>query len=108
MRSVSAIIGVCLAVMSAACGGDAVPAAAVAAKFPKLVTGTDAGAFADLQASAEWLDPRCRWLETGAHLLAYPQDTAVLKAARDLGYIEMEQVGMGNRIGTPNPRGASR
>ena len=58
---------------------------------------------ADLQASPQWTEPRCRWLETGAHMLFYPQDTAVLMAARDLGYAEVEQVGTGNRIGTVEP-----
>jgi hypothetical protein len=63
----------------------------------------DAGAMADLQASATWSAPRCRWLETGAWILAYPQDTALYRAAHDLGYIEMEEVGQGNRIGVPEP-----
>jgi hypothetical protein len=58
---------------------------------------------ADLQAASEWTKPRCRWLETGAHILAWPQDTEVLMAARDLGFIEMDQVGTGNRTGTPQP-----
>jgi hypothetical protein len=71
--------------------------------MPALSTGTDEGAMADLQASPEWVKPRCRWLETGAHRLFYPQDTAVLMAARDLGYADVQEVGTGNRTGTPEP-----
>lgn len=66
-------------------------------------TGTDEGALSDLQASTAWKAPRCRWLETSAHILLYAQDTEVLMAARDLGYAEVAQVGTGNRIGTPQP-----
>jgi hypothetical protein len=58
---------------------------------------------ADLQASEEWQKPRCRWGETGAYVLAYPEDTEVLKAARMLGWIDMEEVGTGNRSGRPEP-----
>ena len=58
---------------------------------------------ADLQASPAWTAPRCRWLETSAHILFYAQDTAVLMAARDLGYANVEQVGTGNRTGNPEP-----
>ena len=84
----------------ASAGADA---NAPAPGMPKLHTGSDEGALSDLQASAQWKAPRCRWLETTAHNLFYPQDTAVLMAARDLGYAEVQQVGMGNRIGTPEP-----
>jgi hypothetical protein len=63
----------------------------------------DTGAMADLQASEKWKTPSCRWLETGAWILAYRQETALYGAARDLGFIEMEQVGTGNRYGTPEP-----
>jgi hypothetical protein len=86
--------------MSGGCGSES---ASATAGTVKTATGTDAGAMADLQTSPKWTEPRCRWLETGAHLLLYPQDTAVLMAARDLGYVEVEQVGTGNRIGTPEP-----
>ena len=71
--------------------------------LPATSTGTDDGAMTDLQASSAWAAPRCRWLETGAHLLFYPQDTAVLQAAAALGYVELEQVGTGNRIGVVEP-----
>ena len=70
---------------------------------PATSAGTEAGAMADLQASTAWAEPRCRWLETGAHQLFYPQDTAVLQAAAALGYVELEQVGTGNRTGVPEP-----
>ena len=73
------------------------------AALPALSTGTDAGAMADLQASPEWMKPRCRWLETSAHMLFYAQDTAVLMAARDLGYADVQEVGTGNRTGRPEP-----
>ena len=91
---------VCLTITSAGCSSE--PASATAGPV-KTATGTDAGAMADLQASPKWTQPNCRWLETGAHLLFYPQDTAVLMAARDLGYAEVEQVGTGNRTGTVEP-----
>ena len=63
----------------------------------------DAGALAHLQTSEKWTAPRCRWLEHGTWILAYPQDTALYRAAADLGYITMEQVGEGNRIGVAEP-----
>ena len=66
-------------------------------------TGTDDGAMTDLQASSAWAEPRCRWLETGAHQLFYAQDTAMLQAAAALGYVDLEQVGTGNRIGVVEP-----
>ena len=93
---------VCMAIATAGCG-SAASTTASGDRLPKLATGTDAGAVADLQASTEWTRPRCRWLETGAHLLFYPQDTAVLMAARDLGYAEVEEIGTGNRIGVAEP-----
>ena len=52
---------------------------------------------ADLQASAEWTTPRCRWLEASANKFYFPQDTEVLKAAGDLGYAEIEQLDAGSR-----------
>ena len=58
---------------------------------------------ADLQASAKWQQPRCRWLQTGSWIVAGPQDAAVYQAASDLGYIEMTEVGRVNRSGTPEP-----
>lgn len=64
---------------------------------------SDEGAMADLQASRQWQEPRCRWLKTGTWIAAYPQDTAVYRAAADLGYIEMTEVGQVNRIGRPEP-----
>ena len=104
MRAISAIALIGVAIVSAAsCGAEPGPTATVSAGLPRLISGSDAGALADLQASAAWAEPRCRWLETGAHLLAYRQDTEVYKAARDLGFVEMEQVGTGNRIGTIEP-----
>ena len=103
--SVVAMLG--LALSCTGCGSEPASAAAganaPAPGMPKLHTGSDEGALSDLQASAEWKAPRCRWLETTAHSLFYPQDTAVLMAARDLGYAQVQQVGMGNRIGTPEP-----
>jgi hypothetical protein len=63
----------------------------------------EAEALADLQASPEWLKPRCRWLKTGAWILAFPQETAVYRAAYEAGFIEMTQVGEDNRIGTVEP-----
>jgi len=91
-----------LAIASGACSRDAGSTESGSAG-PALSTGTDEGAMADLQASADWLKPRCRWLETSAHMLFYAQDTAVLMAARDLGYADVVQVGTGNRTGTPEP-----
>jgi hypothetical protein len=103
-RSVPVIALACLAVVSAGCGSEpSAAAAAGSANGPKLLSGSDAGAMADLQSSAKWAAPRCRWLETGAHVLASPQDTAVLEAARDLGFVEMTQVGTGNRTGRVEP-----
>lgn len=67
------------------------------------MSGTDATAIADLQASPEWTQPRCRWLTTGAHVLAYSDETAVYEAASALGYIEMVQIGTGNRTGRIEP-----
>ncbi len=99
--SLVAVLG--LALFFTGCGSEPASAGADASKMPKVGTGTDAGALADLQASAKWKEPRCRWLETSAHILFYPQDTEVLKAARDAGYADVEQVGTGNRIGTPEP-----
>ena len=96
------IVLVSLAIASGACSPEA-GSTESGSVLPATSTGTDAGAFADLQASAEWLKPRCRWLETGAHILFYPQDTAVLMAARDLGYAAVDEVGTGNRTGTPEP-----
>ena len=93
----------CLGIATAGCGSEAASVKTSGGTLPKLATGTDAGAIADLQASTEWTRPRCRWLETGAHLLFYPQDTAVLLAARDLGHAEVEQIGTGNRIGVAEP-----
>jgi hypothetical protein len=61
------------------------------------------GAMADLEESAAWTSPSCRWLETGAWVLASPQETALLRAAHELGYIEMAETGQGNRFGTPEP-----
>lgn len=63
--------------------------------------GGHAAALADLQASAKWTGPRCRWLETGAWIVAYPQETALYRAASDLGYIEMTEAGQANRTGVP-------
>ena len=92
-----------LAVVSIGCGSEPAIEATGGARMPKLVTGSDASAMADLQQSATWTTASCRWIDTGAHVLAWPQDTEVLKAARDLGFIEMEQIGTGNRIGTIEP-----
>lgn len=94
-----------LALVGTGCGSEpsAESATANASGMPKLSTGSDEGAMSDLQASADWKRPRCRWLETSAHILFYPQDTEVLMAARDVGYAQVEQVGTGNRIGTPQP-----
>ena len=89
-----------LALFCTGCGSE--PAAAEA-KWPTPKTGTDEGAMADLQASAEWKQPRCRWLETSAHIEFYPNDAEVLMAARNLGYVEAEQVGMGTRHAKPQP-----
>ncbi len=83
--------------------GDSPMTTASGGALPATGTGTDAGAMADLQASAAWAEPRCRWLETGAHQLFYSQDTAVLQAAAALGYVELEQIGTGNRTGVPEP-----
>jgi hypothetical protein len=63
----------------------------------------DAGVLAHLQTSETWTAPRCRWLEHGTWILADRQDTALYRAAADLGYISIEQVGEGNRIGVPEP-----
>lgn len=63
----------------------------------------DAGALADLELSEKWSSPRCRWLKTGAWVLAYPGETALYRAAYQVGYIEMEEVGQDNRHGTPEP-----
>jgi|SRR5688572_5318845 len=63
----------------------------------------DAGAMEDLIASEKWTEPRCRWLKTGAWVLAWPQETALYRAAYDAGFIEMVEVGQGNRIGKPEP-----
>jgi hypothetical protein len=90
------------ALLCAACGADS-SSEARAAGVPALKSGSDAGAMADLQASTKWAEPRCRWIETGAHVLAWPQDTEVMMAARDLGYLDMEEVGSGNRTGRREP-----
>jgi len=63
----------------------------------------DRTAIVDLLASEQFSAPRCRWLKYGAWILAWPQETALYKAANELGYIEMEQAGTDNRIGTPEP-----
>lgn len=73
------------------------------AALPGSSSGRDAGVKAALQASDRWSGARCRWLETGTWILAYSQDTALYRAAHELGYIEMEEVGQGNRIGVPEP-----
>ena len=101
-RFVAAIALVCLAAVSSSCGSEPAAAATATAKRPKLATGTDAGALADLKTSAEWTKPRCRWLETGAWVLAWPQEVALYEAARNLGYIDLQQAGMANRI-RPEP-----
>lgn len=64
---------------------------------------TDEGAMADLQASAVWREPRCRWLKSGTWIAAYPQERAVYQAAADLGLIEMREAGQINRTGNPEP-----
>ena len=89
-----------LALFCTGCGSE--PAAAEA-KWPTPKTGTDEGAMSDLQASAEWKEPRCRLLETSAHIEFYPHEAEVLMAARDLGYVDAEQVGMGHRHAKPQP-----
>ena len=58
---------------------------------------------ADLEKSERWFRVSCRWLESGAHVNAYPQETAILQAAASLGFIELTQVGTDNRIGKPEP-----
>src|SRR4051794_19417625 len=63
----------------------------------------DRTAIAAIQASENFTEPSCRWLKRGAWVLAYPQDTALYKAAYDARYIEMEQVGVANRTGTIEP-----
>lgn len=103
MRPLPLVVLACLATVSAACGSEPAAAGSAEAGLPGLMSGSDTGAMADLQESPKWAAPRCRWLETGAHILAYPQDTAVLEAGRDLGFIEMEQVGTGNRTGRVEP-----
>ena len=107
IRTASAIAVLGVALFGTACGSDpvATTAATKDAWVPPGVTfrtGSDDGAMADLQADSTWSRPRCRWLETGAWVLAWPQETALYEAARDFGYIEMEQVGMGNRV-RPEP-----
>ena len=103
IRFLAVMAFACFTVVSTGCGSEPAAAATGGAVLPKLTTGSDAGAMADLRDSPRWAEPRCRWLETGAHVLAYPQDTAVLEAARDLGFVEMEQVGTGNRTGRVEP-----
>src|SRR5688500_13202486 len=89
-----------VALSCAACRVDPSSSEAPAAR-PALKAGSLEGAMADLQSSAEWAAPRCRWLETGPWILAYPQETALYEAAHHLGYVELERVGTANRIGTP-------
>jgi hypothetical protein len=100
-----ALLGIAL--VGTACSNSGPKAAAGPAERwtpPGIVfkSGTDESAMADLKVSPEWTLPSCRWLETGAWVLAWPQETAIYEAARDLGYIEMEQAGMGNRV-RPEP-----
>jgi hypothetical protein len=98
-----AIVFAC-GVLAAGCGSRAETGAeAKAATTASSDEDRDAGAMEDLEASDQWREPSCRWLETGTWIAAYPQDTAVYRAAHALGYIEMEQVGTVNRIGTPEP-----
>lgn len=92
-----------LALFCTGCGSEPASAAAEAKGWPTTRTGTDEGAMSDLQASAEWKEPRCRWLETSAHIEFYPNEVEVLMAARNLGYVEAEQVGMGTRHAKPQP-----
>lgn len=63
----------------------------------------DRTAIADLVRSDKFSGPRCRWLKYGAWILAWPSETHLYKAAHQFGYIEMEEVGTDNRIGTPEP-----
>ncbi len=100
LRTSSFVVLLGLAIAGAGCGSEPASAAATSAAAP---TGTDEGAMSDLQASAEWKKPRCRWLETSAHIEFYPNDAEVLLAARNLGYVESEQVGMGTRHAKPQP-----
>lgn len=104
LRAPSLVTLLGLALFCTACGSEPATSAAESRPgMPKLHTGTDESAMSDLQASAKWQAPRCRWLETGAHMLFYPQDTAVLMAARDQGWADVQQIGTGNRTGTPEP-----
>lgn len=63
----------------------------------------DSGAMTDLAASPKWSQPSCRWLKHGAYVLAYPQETALYRAAYEVGYIDMQETGTTNRTGTPEP-----
>lgn len=63
----------------------------------------DSAAVAALIASDKWSAPSCRWLEHGVWVLAYPQETALYRAAAQAGYIRMETAGQDNRTGAPEP-----
>lgn len=63
----------------------------------------DRSAMAAIQKSEKFSGARCRWLKHGAHLLAWPSETHLLKAAAEEGIITMVEVGTGNRIGKPEP-----
>lgn len=56
-----------------------------------------------IEASAAWQRPSCRWLKHGAWVVAYPSESKLYHAARDMGFIELEEVGQANRHGVPEP-----
>ena len=102
MRRASAHLSCLLmAAFAAACGSPDSGASPDAEKTS--AEARDAAAVAALVRSEKWSGPSCRWLKQGAWVLAYPQETALYRAAHQAGYIEMKEVGRDNRIGRPEP-----
>jgi hypothetical protein len=105
MRRTSLITGLLsLTLLAAGCSSE--PAAAGSAATATSAAGVvrdDAAALADLQASDKWTDPRCRWLESGAWVLASVQEEALYRAASLMGFIEMTQAGQAYHLNRQAP-----
>lgn len=96
----AACVALACVLLLSACGAQEREAGGAAETSPQA---RDSAAVAALIASDRWSGPSCRWLEHGAWVLAYRSETALLRAAAQVGYIRMEQVGQGNRTGNPEP-----
>lgn len=89
-----------LAVLLSACNSNSAKLFSVSEQSPQE---RDVSVREAIESSETWRQPRCRWLETGAWVLAYSDEEKLYRAVSDVGFIELEVVGQGNRYGVAEP-----